>query len=419
MLPNPLVAKVKGASVSLPVIDAEATRAKMVDLMSHLLGEVGHETMMSHLREAVRRSKALYTRSHDGFRTAKGVKKSDSMTVGELVAFSVAATTCFDLLPAPPVQSELKIGIGVMAPAIQDCGKNLIRLLWRAAGFEVVDLGNTLRPDGWLNAISRHGLSLLGISCMASGCVEKLHQLLSALVARGWSQPVILGGIAVNKVLAFELAREYALPIYYGRDVSDAEAVLHKAISKAPADVPRVQEVERIDPPAEFLCTVGRHSVALYRIGISDIVIDAHARDGCASCAGDKQKLCPLATGYEKQRPIEESKALIRGYRHAVLVVAADVPDESDRQTCKALWEALLNLEQHFAITYNDADAFRFPMTCPFCLPRECKLPKGQCVMPTFYRPLHETFSINIPKTLENVFGDAKPTGIVSLILVR
>jgi len=407
----------KGSSLELPQIDERKTRENAGALMMQLLSETSAEDVLAQLKETVQSLKSYYMQTHDGFRVAKGSGKGRSMTVGDLYALSVAAGYCFDLLPKANGNPERKVGIGLMAPAVQDCGKNLIKLIWKSTGVEVFDVGNTLHPETWFDAISMQGFSAIGISCMVNRCVENVRRLMDLLVRQSLSLPVIIGGIAVNRVTAFDLANEYGLPVYYGQDVNDAAEVLEKALTGSPLEVPVVKEVEEIRP-AELLPAIGNHGFRLFRIRIGDIVVDNDARSGCAGCSGDKKRLCPLEIGYEKQKSIEESIQFINSFKFAVLVITEN-HDDRDRSACKSIWEGLLGVEQHFASTFNTAHAFKFPMVCPFCLPKECKLHKGQCMFPFLYRPLHEQFNINITKTLVRVFGDATPTGMNAIILVR
>jgi hypothetical protein len=133
--------RVKGSSISLPEIDEHQTRRNIEILMADMLSKTPKEQVLAGLKKAVSSVKSNYMRIHDGFRVAKGAKRIGSLTVGDVYAFAVAAGYCFDLLPAVNRNPDAKIGIGVMAPAIQDCGKNLIKLMWKSAGFDVVDLG--------------------------------------------------------------------------------------------------------------------------------------------------------------------------------------------------------------------------------------------------------------------------------------
>jgi len=412
------VGRVKGSSISLPAIDEPKTLLNVQSLMSDMVSTLPVDQVLAELKESVCLVKSFYSQTHDGFRVARGTGKGRTITIGDLYSFGIAAGYCFDLLPSEKPDTDTRVGIGVMAPAIQDCGKNLVKLIWRSAGFDVVDLGNTIQPETWLKEISQQKLSLVGISCMSNRCIDNVHRFLWALVQHSLRLPVIIGGIAVNRVTAFNLTREYGIPIYYGQDVNDAVEVLEKALANSPVEVPEVKELKEIAIPTEISPVTDSHSFRLFKIRIPDIAIDRDARRGCFSCSGDKKRLCPLEIGYEKQKSIEESIQFIHSFKFAVLILA-EIPNENHRSKCKSLWEGLLGVEQYFNSAFNSAHAFKFPMTCPFCLPKECKLQKGECMFPFLYRQLHEQYNINIFETLANVFGDAKPTGICSIILVR
>jgi methylmalonyl-CoA mutase cobalamin-binding subunit len=415
---NVLLKRMRGSSIDLPEIDEPATHRKVEFLMKQLLSHASSDIVLSNLRDSVSFVKSLYAQTHDGFRVAKGAGRGRGITVSDVYCFSVAASFCLDFLPPTKRETDASVGIGVMAPAIQDCGKNLIKLIWKVAGFDVVDFGNTVHPEAWLSEISRQDFSAVGISCMANKCLVNVRKLLDSLTHRGLSLPVVIGGIATNRLMAFDLAKEYGLPVYYGCDMNDATEVLERALAKIPVEVPEIKNVEDVSIPAGLSTATEPHDFRLFKIRISDIVIDADARRGCSYCSGDKKRLCPLEIGYEKQKSLEESIQFVSSFKFAVMVLA-DIPDESHRSKCKSVWEGLLGVEQYFNSAFNSAHAFKFPMTCPFCLPKECKLQKGECMFPFLYRQLHEQYNINVPRTLANVLGDAKPTGICSIILVR
>jgi methanogenic corrinoid protein MtbC1 len=410
--------KVKGSSISLPMVDEQRTRAKIEQLMTGLVDQMPVEGVLSAIKETISDLKSNYTQTHNGFRVAKGSGKSKSLTIADLYSLVVATSYCFDFLPVTKYETERRVAIGVMAPAVQDAGKNLIKLVWRAAGFEVHDLGNTVPPADWVKEMVSLVPSAIGISCMTNRCLSNVRRLLASLSEHGASVPVILGGIAVNKLIAFDLTKEYGLPVHYGRDVTDAVAVLEKVLAGTSVEVPVVREVERLEIPPELIPVVERQGFNLYRIGIADIVIDKDARRGCSACSGDKRRLCPLENGYEDEKSLEESTGFVNRFKFAVLVMAEN-PDEEDRATCKSMWESLLRLEQYFDTSFNSAQAFKFAMTCPFCPPSECGLPKGECTFPYLYRQLHEQYHINVPSTLVNAFGDAVPPGNCAIILVR
>ena len=115
--------------------------------MAQRLSETSAKTVVAHWKTAVQSVRSCYTQTHDGLRLAKGTGKGRNITVGDLYAFSVAAGYCFDFFPKAERQAGTRGDMGAMAPTIQDCRKNLIKIVWKAAGHEVVDPGNTLEPQ--------------------------------------------------------------------------------------------------------------------------------------------------------------------------------------------------------------------------------------------------------------------------------
>ena len=108
----------------------------------------------------------------------------------------------------------------------------------------------------------------------------------------------------------------------------------------------------------------------------------------------------------------------IRDYKYGILSEIEEF-DYSDRVLGKKVWDQIIKFEQYFASQNNDALSFRLPIVCPFCPPKECRLPSGECQFPAYYRPLHETYNINIAETIKRVLGDKELTGYCSIILVK
>jgi methylmalonyl-CoA mutase cobalamin-binding subunit len=68
----------------------------------------------------------------------------------------------------------------------------LIKLVWKAAGFDVVDLGNTAAPAMWFKEIAQRSLSVVGISCMTNRCLDTVRRLLGSFSEHNVNLPVII-----------------------------------------------------------------------------------------------------------------------------------------------------------------------------------------------------------------------------------
>jgi predicted metal-binding protein len=214
-----------------------------------------------------------------------------------------------------------------------------------------------------------------------------------------------------------ELSRRFELPVYYGYDMNDAEQVLKRALEGRYKDD---QIRNETTTSTECFEIIGHNSEAIftvYPLAIENIVIDPEARANCNECMGVKKMMCPLEIGYENVHSLEESRKFINRFDHAFLV-STDLPDVDDPQLCKAVWLDLLGVEQKLARDYGEAFAFKLPLICPFCKPSECRLSQGYCSFESYYRPLHESYNINIASICK-AFPNGIAPGIYALILVK
>ena len=293
---------------------------------------------------------------------------------------------------------------------------------WISEGYEVIDLGKNVSPNELVEAIEYHGLDVIGISCMRNECLPSLEAFLGQLQTKDCKVPVIIGGVAVNPVLAHEFSRKYQTPVHYCKDISQAEAVLNRAINGESIPIPLVATPELFKGSSEALNIANENDFTLYQVPVERVVIDQHSRDGCMVCAQYKKARCPLEIGYERQRSLEESQAFITGFQFGVFVVTPktenDERDSSDREDDKRRLRGLIAIESQLSQEYGYAMAFKFPLVCPFCSPKDCSLAKGYCTMEKNYRPLHESYNINISETVQQIFGENIKADLYSLILV-
>jgi hypothetical protein len=257
------------------------TKKNIKIFLAHCRAYHSNEELLSLMKSSISAIKSSYNRTHDGFRFAKGVKKDDRITVGEIYAFSVAAAIFFDLLKGNQPESKHKIAIGVMAPAVQDCGKNLIRMVWQACGHQVIDFGKNAKPKKCFERILENGISVLGISIMVNDALSRLRALLKLISENRTEVSICLGGMSINRLITHELSldsyafhvREYLsecwelldnnngfrhnenfkylwlefnFSIYYGQDINDAETVLDHALNREIIALDPVKGVQQL-----------------------------------------------------------------------------------------------------------------------------------------------------------------------------
>ncbi|MBR6321275.1 MAG: cobalamin-dependent protein [Lachnospiraceae bacterium] len=111
-----------------------------------------------------------------------------------------------------------KVLMGTVQGDIHDIGKNLIALLLRNSGFEVVDLGTSISPEQFSAAVMTHAPNLLIISGSISGSEIMMARTIEVIEEAGIRSAVsiILGGNCIDERLALMIGADA-----YSRDILD------------------------------------------------------------------------------------------------------------------------------------------------------------------------------------------------------
>ena len=312
-------------------------------------------------------------------------------------------------------RAERQAAIAVISPGRGDRGKNIIRLCWLRAGYEVFDFGKNMAPAEIIRRCAGESIQALGIACVVSEARETLQNMFAVHAKFLRKLSVVIGGIAVDRSLAQDLRQTWRSPVYYCLDLHEAVPVLRQAFAREePSSVPDG------DPaPAMAIPRIDDLNFRLYELPIDAVAVDGQARAGCRYCVGEKNAVCPLQNGWERQRGMAESREFVRSYDRALLV-GADIIDESDSAAIRRLWLNQFELERILRQQNRISEiwAFRFPTSCPFCDPAPCAPQPYACRFPAYYRPVQEAFNINMTATLQNLRREPD-CQIYSLILLK
>lgn len=103
-----------------------------------------------------------------------------------------------------------RVVLGTVAGDIHDIGKNLVRIMLEASGFEVRDLGKDAPTESFVSAAKEMGADLLGASSLMTTTVDTQKEVVDALRAAGIGAPLLVGGAAVSEEWAKEIGAHYA-----------------------------------------------------------------------------------------------------------------------------------------------------------------------------------------------------------------
>jgi len=108
-------------------------------------------------------------------------------------------------------KSEGYVVIGSVDGDIHDIGKNLVAMLLKGAGFEVNDLGVSVKTEAFLDAVkAREGKVILGLSALITPTLDEMPAVINALKGAGLRDrvKVMVGGAPVTQEFADEIGSD-------------------------------------------------------------------------------------------------------------------------------------------------------------------------------------------------------------------
>ncbi|MBI5439980.1 MAG: cobalamin B12-binding domain-containing protein, partial [Deltaproteobacteria bacterium] len=100
--------------------------------------------------------------------------------------------------------------IGTVSGDIHDIGKTLVATLFEASGFNVVDLGVNIEPEGFVEAVRNHRPDVLGLSSLLTTTMGEQKIVIEALERESLraAVKVLVGGGAVSRDWAREIGAD-------------------------------------------------------------------------------------------------------------------------------------------------------------------------------------------------------------------
>ena len=112
------------------------------------------------------------------------------------------------------VKARGKVIIGTAKGDLHDIGKNLVAMMLRGGGFEVIDLGKDVSAEKFLVAIQKHKPDIVGISALLTTTMIGITEVITALEKAGLRDKVkvMIGGAPVTQEFADEIGVEGYAP---------------------------------------------------------------------------------------------------------------------------------------------------------------------------------------------------------------
>ena len=117
------------------------------------------------------------------------------------------------ILSRGEVEFKGKIVLGTVRGDLHDVGKNLVSMIFRGAGFRVIDLGIDIPEERFVRAVEENRADILGLSALLTMTLPMMKTTIDTIEEAGLRESVIImvGGAPVTQRFADEIgANGYA-----------------------------------------------------------------------------------------------------------------------------------------------------------------------------------------------------------------
>lgn len=122
---------------------------------------------------------------------------------GGMIMKNVTARLAPHLTAQEAGPAKAKAVMGTVQFDVHDIGKDIVVMMLRGAGFDVLDLGVDVPPEKFVEAIRQHQPSVVGLSLLLTTCFKSVQATVEAIASAGLRDQVkiMVGGAAASSLL--------------------------------------------------------------------------------------------------------------------------------------------------------------------------------------------------------------------------
>lgn len=127
-------------------------------------------------------------------------------------------------LTAEGVKERGTLVIGTVKGDLHDIGKNLVAMMYKGAGFKVIDLGTNVSAEQFIEAARANNADVVGLSALLTTTMGYMKEIITKCKEAGIAALFEVGGAPVTQTFAQDIGADV-----YGKDAAEAvERVLAK-----------------------------------------------------------------------------------------------------------------------------------------------------------------------------------------------
>jgi len=138
--------------------------------------------------------------------------KANEVYIPEVLIAARAMKMAMEFLEPKLVEAGVqplgKAMIGTVQGDLHDIGKNLVVMMLKGAGFDVVDIGVDVTPNVFVEKVKESGVQVVGLSALLTTTMPAMEKTIQAIKDAGLEVKTMIGGAPVTQAYADKIGAD-------------------------------------------------------------------------------------------------------------------------------------------------------------------------------------------------------------------
>ena len=142
--------------------------------------------------------------------------KNNEVYIPEVLIAARAMKTAMEVLAPELVKAGVeplaKAAVGTVQGDLHDIGKNLVVMMLKGAGFEVVDLGVDVSAQKFVEKVKETKVEVVGMSALLTTTMPGMEKTIKAIKEAGLAVKTMIGGAPITQAYADKIGADGYAP---------------------------------------------------------------------------------------------------------------------------------------------------------------------------------------------------------------
>jgi 5-methyltetrahydrofolate--homocysteine methyltransferase len=155
--------------------------------------------------------------------------KANEVYIPEVLIAARAMKMAMEILEPKLVEAGVeplaKALVGTVQGDLHDIGKNLVMMMLKGAGFNVIDAGIDVSPESFVEKAKESGAKIVGLSALLTTTMPAMEKTVAEIKKAGLDAKIMIGGAPVTQAYADKIGADgYAADAASAVDVAKSFA---------------------------------------------------------------------------------------------------------------------------------------------------------------------------------------------------